>query len=170
MLRIVIVGIVLAYISLVRGPADGWPTGLAVFFAIAVGIFLAICVWPSPNNWRRVVSMILDVSAVTFYLWFAGAIGVMMFGVFLFITFGNGFRYGRFYLFVCQALCVAGFSAALLFVPYWQQHLVEGFSLLEILIVIPLYVSTLLKRVQEARTRAEQALKECLERDRSHVA
>ncbi len=163
-LRLVIVGLVLAYMTLIRGPAEGWSDlhidiaiGLAGFFAIAIGIFVAICVWPSPNIGRRLVGMVSDAGGATFYVWLASENGVSMIGVYLFITFGNGFRFGRRYLWGCQALSLIGFTTALIFVPYWQQHRTEGIGLLIALIVLPLYVSTLLKRIQEARARAEEA-------------
>jgi hypothetical protein len=38
------------------------------------------------------------------------------------------------------------------------------------LVVIPFYVSTLLNRVQESRAKTDQALKECLARERAGVA
>ncbi len=163
-LRLVIIGLVLAYITLYIGPADGWSDlefqiaiGLAGFFAIAVGIFAGICVFPAANATRRLIGMLSDAGGATFYVWLAGENGVSMIGVYLFITFGNGFRFGRRYLFRCQALCLAGFVAALLFVPYWRLHRTEGIGLLIALIVLPLYVSTLLKRIHEARARAEEA-------------
>jgi len=42
-------------------------------------------------------------------MFLAGEAGVAMIGVYLFITLGNGFRYGRAYLFACQALCLFGY-------------------------------------------------------------
>ena len=41
--------------------------------------------------------------------------------------------------------------------PFWQERRIAGIGLLIALIVLPLYVSTLLKRIQEARERAEEA-------------
>ena len=41
-------------------------------------------------------------------MWVAGEYGFFVIGIFLFITFGNGFRYGRRYLFGCQLLCILG--------------------------------------------------------------
>ena len=121
--RLVIVE--LAYFTLVVGPRDGWSEqetqvafGLAGFFAIAVGIFLCICIWPAKSVIRRVAGMLSDTGGATFYVWLAADHGVAMIGVYLFVTFGNGFRYGRSYLYACQALSLAGFIAASEFVPY----------------------------------------------------
>jgi two-component system sensor histidine kinase RpfC len=114
--------------------------------------------------------MVADAGAATFCMFLVGESGVVMIGVYLFIIFGNGFRYGRAYLFVCQALCLVGYSAALLFAPYWRGHSVAGWGLMVTLVVIPFYVSALLKRTRESHARTEQALKECLERERAGIA
>jgi two-component system, sensor histidine kinase RpfC len=111
-----------------------------------------------------VTGMLADTGAATFCMFLAGESGVSMIGVYLFITFGNGFRYGRAYLFACQALCLLGFSAVLVFAPYWKAHPVAGWCLMIALIVLPLYVSTLSQRIQEAHAKTERALKDCLER------
>ena len=164
LLRLGIVGLILAYFTLVIGPRDGWSEeeiqialGLAGFFTIAVGIFAWICAGPAKNVVRRIVGMLSDVGGATFYLWLAGDHGVLMIAVYLFVTFGNGFRFGRSYLFGCQALCLTGFSAALIAVPYWQVHSNEGYGLLVALIVLPLYVAKLLRSIHRERDRAQAA-------------
>jgi two-component system, sensor histidine kinase RpfC len=163
-LRIVIVGMFLAYMAGFHGWPGNWSVHdfrvvaiLAAFLVIASAIFAAICASPQPNVSRRLIGMLADCGGCTWYMWVAGDYGFFVIGVYLFITFGNGFRYGRRYLFGCQALCLAGLVAVLLLVPYWQQRRIAGIGLLIALVVLPLYVSTLLKRIQEARARAEEA-------------
>ena len=163
-LRIVIVGLVLAYMAVFHGWPNQWSGAhirillvLCGFEAIAIAIFVAICAQPKPNVLRRIAGMIADVAGCTWYMWVAGEYGFFVIGIYLFITFGNGFRYGRQYLFGCQALSVLGLSSVLLFVPFWQERRIAGIGLLIALVVLPLYVSTLLKRIQEARARAEEA-------------
>ena len=166
-LRIVIVAIVLAYMGITYEPSSANPgrghgerlllEGLGAALALAVGLFISICTSPAPNRLRRAIGMLADASAATFCMFLAGESGVLMIGIYLFITFGNGFRYGRPYLFACQVLCIAGFSAVLLLAPYWQGHQVPGWCLMSALVVLPLYVSTLLKRIEVARARAEEA-------------
>jgi two-component system, sensor histidine kinase RpfC len=178
-LRIVIFGWVLAYIAAIYFPGDAVTgrghgdllllQGLMAALVVALVLFRAICVWPAPNVPRRVIAMVADAGAATFCMFLAGEAGVSMVGVYLFVIFGNGFRYGTRYLFACQALCLIGFIGVLLYVPFWQAHGVTGWCLMLTLLVIPLYVSTLLKRIQESRARTEQALKECLERGRTDI-
>lgn len=164
-LRIVIVAGVLLYMAFRYSPSTlggghAEPMlvyGLAGDLVLAIALFVGICLWPAPSIHRRSAGMLADAGAATFCMFLAGESGVLMIGVYLFITFGNGFRYGRSYLFACQALCLAGFSAVLGYAPYWQGHRTAGWSLMVALVVLPLYVSTLLKRIQEARARAEEA-------------
>lgn len=165
LLRIVIVATVLAYMALHYAPGREGDdrsivvlmSTLAIDLAFAFGVFTAICIWPAINVPRRIAAMIADAGTATIVVLTTNEAGVAMIGVYLFITFGNGFRYGRRYLFACQFLCLAGFATALLFAPYWQMHQVGGWSLFVALVVLPLYVSTLLTRIQEARAKAEEA-------------
>ena len=163
-LRIVIVGLVLAYMALFHGSPARWTSSdweiilvLSGFFTIAIAIFAAICISPEKNIPRRLVGMLADNGGATWYMCLAGEYGFSMIGVFLFVTFGNGFRYGSRYLFSSQALSLLGFGGVLTFVPYWQDHRSAGIGLLIALVVLPLYISTLLKRIQEARSKAEEA-------------
>ena len=164
LLRIVIVALFLGYMALFHGAPAQWTAHeaqivaiLAGFLVVAAAIFAAICVSPRPNVARRLVGMVADVAGCTWYMAVAGDYGFLVIGVLLFITFGNGFRYGLRYLFGCQILCLAGLIGVLAFVPYWRERPIPGAGLLVAMLVLPLYVSTLLKRIQEARARAEEA-------------
>ena len=93
--------------------------------------------------------------------------GAVVLAAYLFITFGNGFRYERFYLHACQLMGVAGFSLVLVVSPFWSKHVGIGFGFLIALIIVPFYVGVLAERISAARVKAEEALKECFERERA---
>jgi two-component system, sensor histidine kinase RpfC len=174
LLRIVLVGLITAYmrgrVGALSGPLGGNDSvllaGLVGFFVLAIGIFVAIYIWPKTNIPRRILGMLADVGFTTFALFLTGESGVWLIGVYMFITFGNGFRYGRSYLFLCLTLCLIGFSAVVVSAPWWRDRPSIGWGLMITMIVLPLYVSTLLARIHEARAKTVQALKECLERER----
>ncbi len=163
-LRIIIVGALLAYVALFHTAPETLSTSdrttvlvIGAILLIGVAIFAAICAWPTANVPRRLLGMLTDNASATWYMSVAGEYGFAMIGVYLFVTFGNGFRYGRRYLFASQFLCLTGFFYVLLSVPYWQAHRSGGIGLLITLIVLPLYIVALLERIQEARAKAEEA-------------
>jgi two-component system sensor histidine kinase RpfC len=79
------------------------------------------------------------------------------FGVYLWVIFGNGFRYGEKYLYLSATFSIISFSLVLLFTPFWHKTLPLGIGLLVTLFVLPGYVATLIKRLQEEKHNAEQA-------------
>lgn len=166
LIRILIAAIVWIYLRITYDPSAPtaphqylilWFLGLDVAFcAILFGHILR---FPAINRMRRIVGMINDAGMSTLVMFLTGEAGAAMIGVYLFITFGNGFRYGRAYLFACQVLCLIGYASVLFLHEHWQLHQTVGWSLMIALVVLPVYVSTLLKRIEQARARAEEANK-----------
>lgn len=129
----------------------------AAFLLFSVGIILAIFLNQQVSPLRRVLGMFADLSATTYGMYMSGETGSPLFGVYLWVTFGNGFRYGPPYLYAATVLSVIGFMFVILTSSYWRQHHILGVGLLLALIVLPTYVSTLLYRLKDAVTRAEEA-------------
>ncbi|MBI3480845.1 MAG: response regulator [Nitrosomonadales bacterium] len=89
----------------------------------------------------------------------SGEVGSLLFGIFLWVTVGNGLRYGAKSLLRAQALSVLGFIIVILFNDYWSSHSTLAIGLLLTLISIPLFTFTLLGRLNQAIIRAEEASK-----------
>ncbi|MEQ1525243.1 MAG: ATP-binding protein [Gallionella sp.] len=83
----------------------------------------------------------------------------LFYGIYLWIIVGNGLRFGSKSLFRTQVLSILGFSTVIFFSDYWQGHLTIAASFLIIIIAIPLYIYTLLARLNQATIRAEEANK-----------
>lgn len=141
-------------------------TGLAGWLILAIGIFAAIRIWPAANVPRRVLGTVADAGVITFGLFLAGESGVLFVGAYLFIIFGNGFRYGRAYLYLCQLLCLMGFMLVALKVPWWRHEPGVALGWMVSMLVLPFYVSAFVAHLNAARVRAEEALKDCVERER----
>lgn len=162
--RIIIQGALLIYV-LASGPATAgsrtdWLfilTFISLFILLSSTLFVAILIWPDKSPFRRMIGILADVSAFSFGLAISGEIGAPWYAVYLWITFGNGFRYGEKYLYLSGALSVIGFSCVILFTPYWQTHLPLGIGLLVSLIVLPGYAAKLTKRIHQERRRAQAA-------------
>ncbi len=129
------------------------------FLLISVLIFAAIVVYPYKLVARRGVSIVVDMTAISSAMYLVGDAGAPLYPLYLWVTFGNGFRFGNPYLFASSSLSLIGFSIVIASVPFWHRHIALSLGLLFALLVLPLYVSTLLRRLKEAITRAEEASK-----------
>lgn len=164
LLRVCIGGAVMLYLfwyTLLDGSIE--PQEYAVlwvsvgFFAFGLGLTTVVLTVRGVSVSRRYLGMIADNAVTTFCLYQMGEGGAVVIGVYLFITFGNGFRYGRKYLHVCQALGLIGFTSVLAFSSFWSQHLAIGIGFLIGLLVLPVYVGVLAQRITEAKRRADEA-------------
>lgn len=145
----------LGYVAVFHGWRADWNAHniavlqvLGALFLFAVALLVAICIYPQSSPVRRMLGMLADIGAVTWYMAIAGQFGFIAVGMFLFITLGNGFRYGRGYLYLSQALSVLGMSWVLWTVPFWADLRVGGFGLLITALVIPMYISALLTALE----------------------
>ena len=77
--------------------------------------------------------------------------------VYLWVTLGNGFRYGEKYLYLSTAVSLVGFASVALFTPYWATHGGLAIGLGCTLLLIPAYSALLIRRLYEARKRADDA-------------
>lgn len=127
------------------------------FFVLALALTAVIVVVRGVSVTRRYLAMFADNAVTTFCLYQMGEGGAVVIGVYLFITFGNGLRYGRRYLYVCQGLGLLGFTSVLSFSTFWSQHLAIGIGFLIGLLVLPVYVDVLAQRIKDAKRRADEA-------------
>lgn len=163
-LRVVIGGLVMLYLfwyALKDGTVN--PDERAVL-SVSVGFFLFALALTWRVVWtrrvsvpRRYIAMLADNCVTSYCLMQMGEGGAVVIGVYLFITFGNGFRYGRRYLHICQVMGIVGFSSVLAFSSFWSAHLVIGIGFLIGLLVLPFYVGVLAQRITEAKQRADEA-------------
>ena len=130
---------------------------IGAYYLLCVAIFAWIMLRPGINHWRRRTAPLVDMIGTSLIMVLAGETATVMFGMYLWVMIGNGFRFGRWYLHYAQILAVAGFIAVLLVGDYWRQHPTLGVGLLLALIAVPWYFSLLLARLQQARVQAESA-------------
>jgi two-component system, sensor histidine kinase RpfC len=161
LLRVVIVGSILAYLLLRDGtikPAEYEVLAVTIgFLAFGVLLTLRILAAPQDSMPRRFMGMIGDNAVATYFLSQTGEHGAVIVGVYLFITIGNGFRFGRLYLHVCQVLGLVGILVLILVSPFWSQHWGIGIGLLIAQLLVPLYAGLLSERVKKERKRADEA-------------
>ena len=165
-LRVGIVGVVLAYLCwhvMRNGVIDRSEIGVLAVTAgfLLFGIVLIVGVLASPHEseLRRFIGMVGDNAVTTYFLTNMGEDGAVILFVYLFITFGNGFRFGRRYLEACWLMGIVGFYVVLVLSPFWSKHLEIWFGFWIALVVLPFYVGKLTERIKEARNNADEANK-----------
>ena len=129
----------------------------AGFLALAIALVVFVVASDKDSVPRRVVGIVADNAATTYFLLQMGESGAIVVGVYLFVSFGNGFRFGRLYLHISQVLGLLGFTSVLAFSEFWSKHLGIGVGFLAGLIVLPFYVGVLTERITEAKKRADEA-------------
>ena len=127
------------------------------FSLFALALVVRILTSGETSVFRRLLGMVADNAVTSYCLIRMDEGGAVILGVYLFVTFGNGFRYGRRYLHVCQGMALIGFITVLVFSPFWSKHLPIGLGYLIAMIVLPFYVGVLAERINEARKRADEA-------------
>lgn len=139
-------------------PHEWYVIALAIFFVLfSVAILLSIVIYPQISVLRRVIGILLDVGTNTIVLYLMDDVGAVVYGIYLWVAFGNGFRYGPRYLYTAAILSVVGFTFVLATSEYWSAHRSLGVGLLIALIVLPMYVATLARQLRDAMNRANEA-------------
>ncbi len=128
------------------------------YLVVSVFIFAWIIWHPGISKYRRIAGIIGDIGITTAGLIASGGeVGTPLILVYLWVITGNGFRYGVEYLIITTVLAAGGFLVVSTVVPFWSSnvHLVIGF--LSIILVIPVYMAVLIKKLQRAIAAAEEA-------------
>ena len=127
------------------------------FFVFSIALTAQILTSHSVSVMRRFIGMIADNGVTSFCLIQTGEPGAVIIGVYLFITFGNGFRYGRTYLHACQIMSLVGFTLVVTMSDFWRQEMSLSIGIAISIIVLPFYVGVLAERINEAKKRADEA-------------
>ena len=163
-IRVAVVGLIVGYLFF-ESSRDGSiapSEALALAWAMATLAFgFGLLIWigavGGKSVVRRVLGMIVDNAATTYCLVLMGEAGAIIIGVYLFITFGNGFRYGRAYLHASQALSLIGFGLVVALSDYWRTHTSLSIGVFLACVTLPFYVGVLAQRIEEARKKANEA-------------
>lgn len=127
------------------------------YMVLASTIFGWIYLLPASSPARRVCGAVLDIGAVTFFMFNTGEYGAPLYVVYLLIIFGHGFRYGKPYLYNTLVLSVAGFALVLAFNRYWTENRTFGIGLMVGMILLSLYVGKHVTRLFDSLHREEAA-------------
>jgi two-component system sensor histidine kinase RpfC len=163
-IRIVIISIVLIYLMVsthkdgISTPTENHALSIALLVFLFSFVILAhIVLHPGTSPKRRLIGMAVDIGATCYVMQSGGEVYSPFYVILLWVCFGNGFRYGRKYLFTSAFISVIAFSLVILVNDFWRSQPSLAVGLLLGLLVLPLYISSLLKKLTAALSRAEDA-------------
>lgn len=124
-----------------------------------VGLFLlfAIAMQPGVSHVRRCIGILADYLTLAIFLGTNGEMLSPLYVVLLWVTIGNGLRYGTGYLLAAIGISLAAFGFAIMADPFWLTIPHLSLGLLVGLIAIPAYLIPLQKHLQSAIDSAVRA-------------
>ena len=130
-----------------------------IYFVVSVAIAVAYYIHRQPSNLRRLAGLALDFGAIAFGFQVGGESSHAFYPLMLWVTLGNGFRFGVPWLFLASAMAAVSFGWAIYSVDFWRQNPSLSTGLLIGLVMIPAYCSTLITKISRAKEEAEAANK-----------
>src|SRR5712692_3178862 len=131
-----------------------WIAGYALFSIALFWRILHAQTSPAP---RRYLANLADIGAISYAMIASEAAGMPLFILYLWVTFGNGFRYGGPALLVSAILSIVGFGIVTLMTEAWRSQPAFTTSVAFALILLPLYAAHLINQLNKALARAEVA-------------
>ena len=141
---------------------ENWAIALLTFYAcyalLSIFIFMLIIQYPGNYPARRIFGMLCDYVAASFAI-IAGCTVMLPVYVFIvWITLGNGMRFGRHYLIVASFFAQLALASIFVMTPHWQADPILALTLSVTALVVPAYAYALLR----AKERAELATQEAV--------
>lgn len=163
LVRIVITALFSFYLGWHVGYRGGSETLLMVWRILFGELMLSLALLgfiltnPSVSHLRRWVGMLADYTAIGAVMHLQGEIASPLYGIYLWVTIGNGLRYGSMYLYFATALCSLSFLCMMRLTPYWVANPYLSWGLLSGAAAVPLYFASLLKALTRAIQEAQRA-------------
>ncbi len=124
---------------------------------VSLGLMVAILVRPQVSHVRRLIGMLLDYTCTGAIMAIQGEPASPLYAVCMWVTIGNGLRYGSNYLRAATAMGSLCFLSAILISPYWKANPYLSWGLWLGLIAVPLYFDSLLRAMTRAVREARHA-------------
>ncbi|MEN5264093.1 ATP-binding protein [Stenotrophomonas sp. TWI587] len=162
--RIALITLILMYV-LMPGPRHDLPPAqyhgvLAIVLTgltLSLGLFGWLLWRPGRSDPRRVAGMLADYGLIAAGMVQMGEPLAWVYIVVMWVTVGNGMRFGNNYLYVAVAMAMVSFGSTALLTPYWGQNARLAFGLWLGLAAVPLYFSTLLRQLTRTMAEARRA-------------
>jgi two-component system, sensor histidine kinase RpfC len=163
LVRLAIAAVLLIYLAgLASGGAAEREVLLSVYILLAetvlgLALVIAIIMNPGVSHTRRVVGMLADYGTLAAMMIVKGEVLAPLYVIIMWVTVGNGLRYGTQYLFAAMGLALMTFVTVIANTRYWQDNPYIAWGLVVGLVAIPAYLITLLRDLRRAGEEARRA-------------
>ncbi len=140
-----------------------------LYLLVSLLLLFILLIHKSSSHRRQWLSMLSDITAISYVMLYLQAVGVLLFWLYLWVIVGNGIRYGVRALMSGYLLSLVGFLSVLLLNPFWATQPALALGLFLTLMLIPLYLLKLLKQLNQAMHLA-QAGSEAKSRFLAHMS
>ena len=106
--------------------------------AVSLALLIGAIANPGVSVPRRSIGMLHDFTVATYMLAITNETGAPIVATYLWVTLGNGFRYGMPYLHVSTLASAIGFIVVYQFNPFWHAHAPLWWAMWLTLVVVPL--------------------------------
>jgi two-component system, sensor histidine kinase RpfC len=135
-------------------------TALCMVYAVfAFGLFVHIVRHPGVSHVRRALALVLDMTVISVGMYLCDSSFAVGYPIYLWVIFGNGFRFGVKYLAAATAVAVVSFGCVIATTPLWAKYLDLSIGLMVGLLILPAYVASLIRTLSTAKRHAEEANK-----------
>jgi two-component system, sensor histidine kinase RpfC len=127
-----------------------------IYLASNVGFLISIArrpQWPA----RVYVGICLDVVAISLAIFITREAISPFYLLYILVFISAGTRFGKHHLMVASLAAVIAYNIVLVALDGWGRHTFEAIFFLVLLVLLPLYQFSLLRKVQDARAEAEKA-------------
>lgn len=164
MVRMIIACLLTGYIYILRRLGMGDTEALSLMLMVMlvetfVGTVLLahIFAYPAASHPRRWAGMVADYTVLAVLMLVDPASLAPLYVLILWVTIGNGLRYGMHYLLSASLLGLIAFATVVIGTDYWLEQLALSAGLLIGLIAIPAYLSSLLRSLHRSTEEARRA-------------
>lgn len=130
---------------------------MALYIPLALGVLGHILLFPGVSRGRRLFALVLDCGFLSWQLHLGGEVASLFFPIYLWVIFGNGFRFGLTWLMISIPVATSSFALVVLTTPFWYNRWHLSAGLLVGLIILPAYAGTLIRKLSDAMKAAEEA-------------
>ncbi|WP_234791292.1 hybrid sensor histidine kinase/response regulator [Agrobacterium rubi] len=135
--------------------------GILILFAFYLPFSCVVLWWmkkhPGDHPWRRSIAIVCDMPALTYTMATGGASMLPIFALLMWVTVGNGLRFGPRYLVASTVMALASIAVSTMFNAYMRENPYVVLTLTATAILVPAYIYVLLDRVHQAYAAEQEA-------------